>query len=91
MMARTRLPPKRTLDTSTLAGAIKARCWDRDLTLGELAPRVGLKPGTLRARLSKCRGKRALQPWQVTAIAEVLEMEPADLHRLGARQEGWIV
>lgn len=88
-MSRSRLPPKRTLDTSTLAGMIKARLWDLDVTIGELAAHLNLQPGTLRGRLSKCRGKRALQPHQCTIVANVLGLDPIILHRLGAKQEGW--
>ncbi|MGH8073672.1 MAG: helix-turn-helix domain-containing protein [Lysobacter sp.] len=79
------------LTGDTLAGRVKLRCEELNITLGELAPIAGMKPNTIRARLSKSRGKRALQPWQVTAIAKHLGLSNEKLHRLGAQQEGWKV
>ena len=76
-------------DPNTLAGAIKLRAWDRNVTLTSLAPLVGMKPNSLRQRLSKCRGKRALQPWQVTRLAQALDMDEQHLHALAAQHEGW--
>lgn len=79
------------LTKSTLAGRVKLRCEELNITLTQLAPIAGMKPNTIRARLSKSRGKRALQPWQVTAIAKALGLTEQELHRLGAQQEGWKV
>ncbi|MHC1668143.1 hypothetical protein ACODUO_03185 [Stenotrophomonas maltophilia] len=76
-------------DPNTLSGAIKLRAWDLGLPLTKLAPLVGMKPDSLRQRLSKTRGKRALQPWQVTALAKRLAMDEKRLHTLAARYEGW--
>lgn len=80
-----------TYDPNTLAGAIKLRAWDMDISLTALSTVVGMRPDSLRQRLSKTRGKRALQPWQVTKLARALGLDEAHLHRLGARQEGWKV
>lgn len=77
------------LNPDTLAGAIKLRAWEQNKTLIELAPWVGMKPDSLRQRLSITRGKRALQPWQVSALAAALDMDATQLHRLAARHEGW--
>jgi len=79
------------LDRNTLLGAIKLRAHELDIPLTDLAAIVGLKPDSIRARLSISRGKRALQPWQVTRIAQALRMDPRDLHRLAAQHEGWQV
>ncbi|WP_202842012.1 hypothetical protein [Luteimonas saliphila] len=79
------------LDPETLQGAIKLRAHALDIPLSALAKCAGLKPSSIRARLSISRGKRALQPWQVTKIAQALELEPPVLHRLAARHEGWQV
>ncbi len=78
-------------DPKTLAGAIKLRAWDKNVYLTHLAPQVGLRPDSLRARLSKSRGKRALQPWQVSKLAAALDMDETELHRLAAQHEGWKV
>lgn len=87
-MARTNAHHQQ-LDVRTFAGMVKVRAFEQDVTLRELAVEVGLRPGTLRGRLSKCRGKRALQPWQVTRIALRLRMDVRELHRLAAAHEGW--
>lgn len=79
------------LTKRSFAGAVKLRCEELDKTLASLAPHVGMQPDSLRARLSKSRDKRALQPWQVSAIAVELALDEADLHRLAARHEGWKV
>lgn len=79
------------IDPTTLAGYIKAACFKQGATLASLAPRLGMRPDSLRARLSKSRGKRSLQPWQVTVLAESLDIDIATLHRLAARHEGWHV
>lgn len=76
-------------DPNTLSGAIKLRAWDLGVPLTRLAPLVGMKPDSLRQRLSKTRGKRALQPWQVTALAHRLSMDEKQLHLLAAKHEGW--
>ncbi|WP_182656655.1 hypothetical protein [Stenotrophomonas lacuserhaii] len=76
-------------DPNTLSGAIKLRAWDLGLPLTRLAPLVGMKPDSLRQRLSKTRGKRALQPWQVSVIAKRLSMDEKQLHVLAAKHEGW--
>ncbi|RRU17864.1 hypothetical protein EGJ34_06940 [Stenotrophomonas sp. 278] len=76
-------------DPTTLSGAIKLRAWDIGVPLTKLAPIVGMRPDSLRQRLSKTRGKRSLQPWQVTAIAKALGLDEKDLHTLAARHEGW--
>lgn len=86
-----RVPRQHQYDPGTLAGAIKLRAWDIGVTLTRLAPQVGMKPDSLRQRLSKARGKRALQPWQVTKLARALGLEEAALHRLAAKHEGWKV
>lgn len=78
-------------DPATLSGAIKLRAWDLGIPLSNLAATVGMKPDSLRQRLSKCRGKRALQPWQVTALAMALQMDESHLHALAAAHEGWKV
>lgn len=75
-------------DPNTLSGAIKLRAWDLGLPLTRLAPLVGMKPDSLRQRLSITRGKRALQPWQVTALAKRLSMDEKKLHMLAAKHEG---
>ena len=58
-----------TLRPDTFAGAIKLRAEEMDVTLAHLSGLCGMQPDSLRARLCKSRGKRALQPWQVTIIA----------------------
>ncbi|QNH21233.1 hypothetical protein HEP73_02145 [Xanthomonas sp. GW] len=78
-------------DPTTLSGAIKLRAWDRGVTLTKLAPLVGMRPDSLRQRLSKTRGKRSLQPWQVSVLARALAMDEQQLHRLAAKHEGWKV
>ncbi len=78
------LPPR-----DTLAGAIKWAASAQGVQLKALAPLVGMKPDSLRQRLSSTRGKRALQPWQVTAIAKYLRIDEAQLHAIAARHEGW--
>jgi hypothetical protein len=78
-------------DPKTLAGAIKLRAWDIGVPLTALAPVVGMRPDSLRQRLSKARGKRALQPWQVSALAKALSMDERQLHALAAAHEGWKV
>lgn len=88
MTARSR---QETYDPKTLAGAIKLRAWDLGIPLTKLAPVAGMRPDSLRQRLSKCRGKRALQPWQVTAIASALKLDEGHLHALAAAHEGWKV
>lgn len=85
------VPRQDRYDPTTLAGAIKLRAWDCGIPLTRLAPLVGMKPDSLRQRLSKTRGKRALQPWQVSKLARALGLEEADLHRLAAKHEGWKV
>lgn len=70
---------------------VKLAAWQKDVTLTALAKAVGMKPDTIRARLSKSRGKRSLQPHQVTAIANHLGIDRQLLHRLAARHEGWDV
>lgn len=85
------VPRQDRYDPTTLAGAIKLRAWDCGIPLTRLAPLVGMKPDSLRQRLSKTRGKRALQPWQVTKLARALGLEEAALHRLAAKHEGWKV
>jgi hypothetical protein len=80
-----------TYDPETLSGAIKLRAWECGVPLTKLAPLTGMRPDSLRQRLSKRRGKRALQPWQVTALAEALGLDETRLHRLAAKQEGWKV
>lgn len=77
------------LRPDTLAGAIKLRCEERGITLAQLAPFAGLRPDSLRARLCKSRGKRALQPWQVSNIAQRLGVPAEHLHQLAAQHEGW--
>lgn len=79
------------LTRSTLAGAIKLRCEELNRTLASLGPCTGMRPDSIRARLSKARGKRALQPWQVSAIAVELGMDESELHALAAKHEGWKV
>jgi len=78
-----------SLRRDTLSGAIKLRCEEVGVTLAELAPAAGIKPDSIRARLCKSRGKRALQPWQIDAIAKRLRMPAVELHRLAAKHEGW--
>lgn len=78
-------------DPATFAGKIKHAAWEKGVTLTSLAPVVGMKPDSIRARLSISRGKRALQPAQVTAIAKHLGIDRNELHRLAARHEGWDV
>ncbi len=78
-------------DPETLSGAIKLRAWDLGIPLTKLAPYVGMRPDSLRQRLSKTRGKRALQPWQVTVLARKLSLPEQELHRLAAKHEGWKV
>lgn len=80
-----------TYNPDTLDGAIKLRAWDLNIPLTTLSPLVGMQPDSLRQRLSKTRGKRALQPWQVTRLARALGISETHLHRLGARHEGWKV
>lgn len=80
------LPPR-----DTLAGAIKWAASAQGIQLKALAPLVGMKPNSLRQRLSLTRGKRALQPWQVSAIARALRIDEAELHTIAARHEGWKV
>ncbi|MFC4727109.1 hypothetical protein [Coralloluteibacterium thermophilus] len=89
-MARSRIQHAQ-LTPDTLAGAIKLRAEAADITLGELARVAGMRPNSLRARLSISRGKRALQPWQCSQIAKALSMDEQELHRLAAKQEGWKV
>jgi hypothetical protein len=79
------------LRPDTFAGAVKLRCDELNITLTQLAPVCGVKPDTIRARLSKSRGKRSLQPHQVTRIAAFLRMDVRRLHALAAPHEGWIV
>lgn len=79
------------LKANTLHGAIKLRAHELNMPLTALAAACGLKPNSIRARLSISRGKRALQPWQVTRIAHALHVDPRELHRLAARHEGWQV
>lgn len=76
---------------TTLAEAVKLRCHQVNKTLASVAPHAGIRPDTFRARLSKSRGKRSLQPWQVSAIAKHLGLDETELHRLAARHEGWKV
>ncbi len=76
-------------DPETLAGAIKLRAWDLNIPLTALSPLVGMRPDSLRQRLSKTRGKRALEPWQVTRLAEALGLSEQRLHQLGAQHEAW--
>lgn len=78
-------------DPETFAGKVKLVAWQKDITLTSLAKVVGMKPDSIRARLSKSRGKRALQPAQVTALANALGIDKGELHRLAARHEGWDV
>lgn len=78
-------------DPATLAGAIKRRAVEAGVPLTTLAPLVGMRPNSLRQRLSKCRGKRALQPWQVSALARRLGLNERELHVLAAKHEGWKV
>lgn len=80
-----------SLEPTTFHGAVKLRAHERDVSLAALGEFIGLKPDSVRARLCISRGKRALQPWQVTRIAEVLDMDVVELHRLAARHEGWRV
>lgn len=70
---------------------VKLVAWQKNITLAALANAVGMKPNTIRPRLSKSRGKRAMQPHQVTAIADHLGIDRQLLHRLAARHEGWDV
>lgn len=79
------------LTASTFAGAIKLRCEELNRTLGSIGRCAGMSANSIRARLSRSRGKRALQPWQVTAIARELAMDERILHTLAARHEGWKV
>ena len=80
------LPPK-----DTLAGAIKWAASAQGVMLKDLAAHAGLKPDSLRQRISITRGKRALQPWQVSKIAAALKLDEKELHRLAAQHEGWKV
>ncbi len=80
-----------TYDPKTLSGRIKLRAWELDLPLTVLSKRLGLRPDTLRARLSASRGKRAMQPHQITRIAEILGIPEQELHQMAARHEGWKV
>ena len=79
------------MDGSTLAGAIKLAAHAKGVSLASLGAVAGLKPDSVRARLSKSRGKRSLQPWQVTALARHLGLDEKHLHLLAARHEGWNV
>lgn len=79
-----------TLRRDTFAGAVKLRCEDLGVTLGSLSKRIGLSENSLRARLCNgLRGKRSLQPNQVTQVANELGLDVHELHRLAAKHEGW--
>lgn len=80
-----------TYDKATLHGAIKARCYELGVAVQALGPVAGMSKHSIHARLSISRGKRALQPWQVSAIAARLGMDETELHRLAAQHEGWKV
>lgn len=88
-----RLDPVRQhgYDPETFAGMVKLSAWKKNVTLTSLGKVIGLKGDSIRARLSKSRGKRSLQPHQVTAIADHLGIDRQLLHRLAARHEGWDV
>lgn len=87
-----RLNPKYAgYDPQTFAGKVKMVCYEKGITLTSLAPVAGLKPDSIRARLCISRGKRSMQPAQVTAIADHLGIDRQLLHRLAARHEGWDV
>lgn len=79
------------LTRDTFVGAVKLRCDEMNRTLGSLGRAIGMSPDAVRARLSKARGKRSLQPWQVSALAIELGMDVRQLHRLAAKHEGWDV
>lgn len=78
-------------DPATFAGRVKLAAWEKGITLTSLGKAVGLKPDSIRARLSIARGKRSLQPAQVTALAKALGINQRELHQLAARHEGWDV
>lgn len=86
-----KVPRQNTYKPDNLAGAVKLAAWEQGVTLTSLAPLVGMKADSLRQRLSKCRGKRSLQPWQVTKLAEALGINEQRLHQLAAQHEGWKV